>query len=150
MDLVNLLLHRRNSTVTVNGTVYKIDADGGCRGVADADAAKMLGNREAWRRWDGKPLQDRPAVQAVAKIGLITQDGEVVTPQPTVTPASIAETATIEWQEPAEGADWPDPVEAMPIEYLRRMADAYDVKHGTKTSKKTLIEKILVEMYPNR
>ena len=51
-----------------------------------------------------------------------------------------------EYHIPEDGL-WPDPTEDMPLDYLREMADAYEVKHTAKTSVKTLIKRIAGEMY---
>ncbi len=45
--------------------------------------------------------------------------------------------------------DWPDPTDGMSIDYLRQMADAYKVKYAKNAAKKTLIKRIMPEMYPD-
>jgi hypothetical protein len=47
---------------------------------------------------------------------------------------------------PTDG-DWPDPTDAMPMEYVREMAKAYDVAHNVRTSRKTLVKRINDAMY---
>lgn len=47
---------------------------------------------------------------------------------------------------PADG-DWPEPTDAMPMEYVRAMATAYDIPHNVRTSRKTLAKRINGEMY---
>jgi uncharacterized membrane protein len=43
--------------------------------------------------------------------------------------------------------DWPDPDEAMELDYLREMAEAYEVKFTARTGKKTLCRRIHAAMY---
>lgn len=167
MDLINLLPQRKNTVVTVNGSNYKIDGDGICHGVKDPDAAKMLRNTEAWRQWDGKTTTGSKGPTAAGKIGLIGSTGEVIHKQDTTKPDATAPLRAAqdqfeakkrgeaapeepEYRVPRDGEDWPDPVDAMPIDYIRQMADAYEVKHNARTSKKDLIKKIMVEMYPKK
>lgn len=52
------------------------------------------------------------------------------------------------WTEPAEGEDWPDPTEDMPLDYLRAMAAAYAVRSTSKTRKADLVTRIHAAMYP--
>lgn len=157
MDLINLLPHKKNTTVTVNVTTYKIDAEGICRGVADADAAKMLRNVEAWRVYTGAKSEAPRSAGAKGGIGLVSVDGTVhhkTAPAPAPAPKVESKPATpaaeVAWREPREGEDWPDPTDEMPVDYLRKMAEAYEVKHSAKTSKRDLIKKILAEMYPKK
>lgn len=161
MDLINLLPHKKNTTVTVEGTTYKIDGDGICHGVKDTDAAKLLRNIDAWRAHDGKPVAPKSA-GAPGGIGLIGVDGAVHHKRDDVTkpdldaPVRAAHDAfeakktgeLSKWEIPADGEEWPDPTEGMPVDYLRKMAEAYEVKHTAKTAKKDLVKKILAEMYP--
>ncbi len=51
------------------------------------------------------------------------------------------------YEVPAEGAEWPDVVEDMPMAYLKTCADAYEVKYATNIIKETLIERLKKEMY---
>lgn len=53
MDLMTTLPQKQTAhNVLVNGTVYKVDETGVCRGVKDEDAQKMLDG--AWEAWDGR------------------------------------------------------------------------------------------------
>ena len=168
MDLINLLPHKRNTAVTVNGTTYQIDRDGLARGIKKEDAAKLLQNVEAWREYTGKAptKSERPAG---ARIGLIGNDGSQIPPPDATNPAqdvsaNLAAQDQFEAKKKGEAnpppseaekyvvpedGNWPDPADDMPIEYLRQMAEAYEVKHSAKTSKKDLIKKITAEMYPD-
>lgn len=49
---------------------------------------------------------------------------------------------------PGEGEDWPDPTEGMSTDYLKQMAAAYEVKFAKNIGKKTLLKRIMKEMYP--
>jgi hypothetical protein len=48
---------------------------------------------------------------------------------------------------PVEGEEWPDPTEEMELEYLHKMALAYEVKAPANIGKAKLIEKIKAVMY---
>lgn len=164
MDLINLLPHKRNTAVTVNGHTYQIDREGVAKDIQKEDAAKLLQNVEAWRPWDGKTVAkaERPAG---ARIGLIGNNGEQVDTTKTDLDAQTRAAqdqfeakkrgeanpppSEAEKFEVPEDGDWPDPTDAMPIEYLRQMAEAYEVKHSAKTGKKDLIKKITAKMYPD-
>lgn len=50
-------------------------------------------------------------------------------------------------EHPAEGQHWPDPEPGMDIEYLRAMADAYNVRYTKNARAKTLSERIHKAMY---
>jgi hypothetical protein len=146
MDLINVLVHKRNTTVTVNGHTYPIDGDGVVRGVQQPDATKLLQNTEAWRQFNGKAPKG-PAAAPQGKIALLGQDGlPIAVPPPPPPPPAVSPD---QYVVPEDG-DWPDPTEEMPMEYLREMAAAYQVKYNGLTAKKTLIKKIMIEMYPQR
>lgn len=77
-------------------------------------------------------------------------------PVPEIPESSKAQAAPEEEEEevsgePAEAAEepaeWPDPDEAMDVEYLREMAEAYEVKFTARTGKKTLVRRIHAAMY---
>jgi hypothetical protein len=149
MNLISLTPAKRNTAVKVNGKSYDIDSDGICRNVLAKDAGKLLQN-SAWREWDGKATTTKAA--RAGSIGLITTDGSVLKKDekpttPPTTPLDSGEPSK-EWDIPGEGEDWPDPVADMPIEYLKAMADAYEVKYSKKPKAKELVKKILTEMYP--
>ena len=170
MDLINILPHKRNTTVTVNGHNYPIDGDGLCKSVQKEDAAKLLQNIEAWREFTGKLPGGRQERPAGARIGLLDAGGRPVPPTDVTDPmqdvsATLAAQDQFEakkrgeanpppseaakWVEPEDG-DWPDPIDKMPIDFLRKMADAYAVKHIKRTDKSELIKKIMAEMYPDK
>lgn len=57
MDLLSLLPHMRGQTIRVNGTEYAIDERGLAKDVSEADAAKLLQNRQGWKQQvERKPL----------------------------------------------------------------------------------------------
>ena len=51
--------------------------------------------------------------------------------------------------EPKDESEWPDPDESMDIDYLREMADAYEVKYTIRSAKAILIKHIMMAMYPD-
>lgn len=48
---------------------------------------------------------------------------------------------------PGEDGDWPDPTEEMSLEYLKLMADAYEIEYGARIGKEKLLERLKAEMY---
>lgn len=73
-----------------------------------------------------------------------------VTPAPArvkaAPPAQANEGAIADPPVPSDG-DWPDPTGEMSLGYLRQMADAYKVKYAKNAGKKTLIKRVMGEMY---
>ena len=90
---------------------------------------------------------------------LVEQDVELLaTPDidyPTLVPETepvtpVAETpATTAASEQAPVDEYPDPTEEMPIEYLKQMADAYEVSYTHRTGKTRLVQDITAAMYPD-
>lgn len=148
MDLINSLPHKRNTSVRVNSNTYQIDANGLCRDVADADAAKLLQN-DAWRLAGTAPAPK--AKKEGGRMKLIGADAPPSEPEETAQALSpgAAEPEVVEakYGVPGPGEDWPDPTEDMPEEYLRQMADAYEVPHKGNVSKATLVKRIQKAMY---
>lgn len=175
MDLENLLPHKRNTRVLVNGTVYEIDKDGVCRDVAAEHAEKLLQNVDTWQKYDPKAAAQRATARverakAAGGVKLLGADGKPVQrPEDATKPVMNAEkkakeadnTAAMEQAVEAaeksktkgdppvpEGdAEWPDPEESMSMEYLKLMADAYEVSYASNIGKKTLIARIKDAMY---
>lgn len=110
--------HMKGRQVLVNGNRYLLNEDGEVD-VDEADALKMrVGERDsAWRAVDGKAA---PKKQPVKK---------APPPEPV--------------EEEDEGdEEWPEPDEDMDIEYLREMADAYEVDYTSRTRASTLVKRI--------
>ena len=127
MDLRNKLTHMHGMSVNVNGTRYAILPDGVARDIKDDDAKKLLQN-EAWSIY----TQRQPvAGQTVKKLSIPA-------------PAPEPKKAPVE-----DESEWPDPDESMDIDYLREMADAYEVKYTIRSAKATLIKHIMAAMYPD-
>ena len=122
MDLRNKLTHMHGMSVNVNGTRYAILPDGVARDIKDDDAKKLLQN-EAWSIY----TQRQP-----------------VAGQTIPAPAPEPKKAPVE-----DESEWPDPDESMDIDYLREMADAYEVKYTIRSAKATLIKHIMMAMYPD-
>ena len=83
MDLENLLPHKRNTKVLVDGTIYEIDKDGVCRDVANEHAEKMLQNVDTWQEHDPKAAAQRAAARvsrakAAGGVKLLGADGKPV------------------------------------------------------------------------
>ena len=49
---------------------------------------------------------------------------------------------------PTGEEEWPDPAEAQGLDYLKAMADAYEVKYSPKIKAADLVKKIQAAMYP--
>lgn len=156
MDLENLLPHKRNTSVLVNGTKYDIGGDGVVRNVSEKDAEKMLQNEEVWKPFDSKrrEAQDarRKATAEKTRMALVTTSGKKITKEePKATKPKEGEGGEGEPGSdppvPAEGEEWPDPTEEMSVEYLKLMADAYEVTYAKNIGKATLIERIKAAMY---
>lgn len=78
MDLLNLLDHKKNTKVLVNGTIYAIGPNGVAKGVKDDDAAKLLQNDRVWKNYDPKKaaaLRAAAKKAAKGKMQLIGADG---------------------------------------------------------------------------
>jgi hypothetical protein len=151
MDLLCLQANLKGQKISVNGHVYDIGMDGIAHILDEVDAAKLL-KFPSWR----KPVVRAPV--AASKGPSSTEAPEVEAPKgpeaPEVKEPEVAvetletEIGVIKVRTPAVDADaWPDPEETMEVGYLREMADAYDVKHNEKTTKKALVKAILKAMY---
>lgn len=147
MKLRNLLPHKAGTIVSVNGTEYHIDNEGFVDVDKHDDANKLLANPQAWVIWDGsktpltvkkeKVVKD-PVVNAPSK-DVVKIDEEKIALGVAKEPIKSPEITTED--------EWPDPDESMDIEYLRQMADAYEVKYTANLGKKILINKIKKAMY---
>jgi len=122
MDLRNKLTHMHGMSVNVNGTRYAILPDGVARDIKDDDAKKLLQN-EAWSIYTQRQPVKKLSIPAPA-------------PEPKKAPVE-------------DESEWPDPDESMDIDYLREMADAYEVKYTIRSAKATLIKHIMAAMYPD-
>ena len=117
------------------------------QGVSDRDVERLQKADAAQARESAKlalksastPAGKAEAETMAASAGLATGEAAVGDGRPAA--------SAPKWTVPADG-NWPDPKEAMPIEYLHEMADAYEVKYGKKLGKKKLVKKIHDEMYP--
>lgn len=147
MKIQCTLKHFRGMTINVNGNSYVVDENLCIDTKTDADAEKLL----AGKSWTANVLEHghrvykpkpKPAV-APAK------DPE---PPPTqdVLPPVEEEEETAEGPVDTDGnplEEWPDPTEDMDPDYLRKIADAYQVSYKKNTGAKTLVKKITEAMY---
>lgn len=123
MKLQSLLPHRINTVVSVNGTEYRVDGKGIVNVTNEQDALKLLANAAGWKRYiEREPI----AVKAVEA--------------PAVALPSIVE-------EDTSIKEYPDPTMKMSVSELREIADAYQVEYDAKTSKKVLVDLIMIAMY---
>jgi len=127
LDMQNCLDHMRGGSVNVDGTVYRIGEDGVARGVAEKDAAVLAQNKSAWRilKTSVNVVERKPARSAKVQEVEISPMPMEIDPE-----------------------EWPDPTEEMDLEYLQRMADAYQVSYVARTTKARLIRDIMQAMYP--
>jgi len=171
MELQNLLFHKKNTAVSVNGHIYKIahdlvirDEEGKAVDVPQADGELLLANKTAWRLANA-PKPDRSAHKGTIK--LITATGEVIPPPSRlddVTKPAIEVSATIAAVDqfeakkrgevddgkdpviPKGNAEWADPKASYSLNWLRACAKAYKVKYVGK-DKASLVAKIKEAMY---
>lgn len=88
MQLQNLLTHKKNTAICVNGHIYKIAQDlvirddaGNAVDVPQSDAEALLGNKSAWRPV-GAAKPDRASMKGTMR--LVTASGQLI--EPPVTP----------------------------------------------------------------
>lgn len=146
MDLQNQLLHMRGKAIKVNGNTYELDDQGVARGVASEDAARLLKNKDAWKRY----VERTPPVPPKADL---TKTAKPPAPKPVEQPPPpppppVGDPPGDPGMEEAGGEEWPDPTEEMELDFLREMAKAYDVKFAPRTGKKRLVADIMAAMYP--
>ena len=138
MDLRNKLTHMHGMSVNVNGTRYAILPDGVARDIKDDDAKKLLQN-DAWSIYTQRQPVAGQTIPAPAP----------EPPKKSKEPEEAFVKAPEALEDPEEESDWPDPDEEMDINYLREMADAYEVKYTIRSAKATLIKHIMAAMYPD-
>jgi hypothetical protein len=161
MQLQNLLQHKKDSQILVNGHIYKIAHDlvirddaGNAVDVPKEDAERLLANRDAWRPV-GVPKTPREVQKGTMK--LITATGDLIeAPKPVEVekPAVVAPvTAPIVETKPQEdppipgkGEDWADPDAMYSMKWLLACAKAYKIKKPGK-DKAVLVEQIKAAMY---
>jgi len=152
MDLQNVLPHKRNTKVLVDGTVYDLDEQGVVRGMKKEHAEKLLQNRQVWRIFtERKPVEGKKSKKA-AEAQKAPEKVESPSEAPEVSEEPLE--ALTDDSGDSEGDsgsedEWPDPEDSMPIEYLREMAEAYEVKFTERTSAATLVKRIKKAMYPD-
>lgn len=174
MQLQNLLPHKRNTTVCVNGHVYRIaqdlivrDEDGNAVDVPQEDASKLLGNAEAWRAVGATPAPKLAREEAKAGFQVVLSDGTVVAPErhtEDATKPAMEVSAVVAAQDafeakkkgelpapkdppiPEAGGEWADPLPSYSMEWLQACAKAYKVKYKGK-DKTALVQKIKDAMY---
>lgn len=167
--LQNRLKHKKNTKVSVNGTIYVIDGKGLCHDVAEEDAKKLLQN-DAWRTWPRasikkEPPPPPPPPPPSGKIKVVTQTGiidpaeeyqksqkEVHEPQEEgnseeYMKSQKADPKPAEERVPEGDEEWPTPTVAMSLTYLREMADAYEVPYHPRTGVKRLVADITAAMF---
>lgn len=67
-DLLNLLEHKKNTRILVNGTIYAIGPDCILKDVSEEDAKLLLQNDRVWRKYDPKKAAElRAEMKAAAK-----------------------------------------------------------------------------------
>jgi hypothetical protein len=164
MDLLNILKDKAGTLILVNGRRYTIGTDGIARGIDIEDAQKLLQNHQAWKRV-GVPekvalpgVTEKPQSVVVSlppplapkPISPLPKEPPVASPAASSVASPRASQTEVKFEEPPEeNEEWPDPKESMDLEYLRQMAEAYEVKWAPRTGKKRLIQDILAAMYPD-
>lgn len=173
MQLQSLLTHKKNTSVSVNGNIYKIamdlvvrDEQGNPVDVPQTDAEKLLNNSKAWKVV-GNDTGKTNRVEAKAKLKVVMADGSVVAPktQPEIvsqlaTPIPEAKAAPIATEAPKpatgsiqdppipkKGEEWADPSVNYSLEWLQACASAYQVTKSKTKDKAALVKKIKAAMY---
>lgn len=143
MDLKNKIAHKINTSVSVNGTTYRIDSEGVLRDVPKEDAAKLLLGHSEWKVY----TERRPVAAPV-------HAPPVPAPTPPEDPiaAPTPEADGVEAGDGVAGTDseareWPNPSEDLGIDFLRKMAKAHNVKFGNRTKAGTLVERLEKVMF---
>lgn len=80
VKLINLLEHKKNTRILVNGTVYMIGPDGIVEVGKDEDAKKLLQNDRVWRKYNPKQaaaLRAQAKAAAKGRMQLIGADGPI-------------------------------------------------------------------------
>jgi hypothetical protein len=80
VKLINLLEHKKNTRILVNGTVYTIGPDGIVELGKDEDAKKLLQNDRVWRKYHPKQaaaLRAQAKAAAKGRMQLIGADGPI-------------------------------------------------------------------------
>ncbi len=159
MKIRCLLKHMVGQNVLVDsGATYKVgqvgeqylivDEEGKPLDVPDDDAEVLLENRDAWRAVVAKaPVKAEESEKTPEE-----PEKDAEPPKEPEEPKTPAEPPK-EPEEPttdSEGTteEWPDPTEEMDIEYLKKMADAYEIPYAVNIGKATLIKRIMKAMYP--
>lgn len=166
MLLRNRFEHMKGKGVLVNGHLYKIGQDGvPCDDagkhldVPEADAKKLLGNRDAWSLYDPSKASQVAAVAAPEKprLQLVTNAGEVIPPPPppfvpgpelapTPPTTPVMAPAVVDPPIPTGKQEWADPKPEYSLEWLQACAKAYKVKVKGK-DKVALVKTIKAAMY---
>lgn len=148
VNVQNTLSHMKGQIISIEGREYKLDENGIFWGMPDEDARQLCERRGTpWRYYtERKPVTAAPL--PVAPVALPPEPPPPVVPSEPVKAVEPTEGvgATVE-KIPGEGEEWPDPVMSMSLEYLHKMAQAYQVKFSKNTPKPTLIKKITAAMY---
>lgn len=143
---------KADKSIYVNGTVYQVDAEGCVEVNKKADAAKLLGmpgwveasQAGANHRQSARPQPRKGGVALINSVGAPVP-GQKGMPEPEKTLEPVP-------QDPESGgqegdAEWPHPTEDMDLDYLKEMADAYEVSYGRNIGAKTLVKRIEEAMY---
>lgn len=116
MDLLNVLDHKKNTRVAVDGTVYEIGPDGVAKGVTEAHAAKLLQNVKVWKKHDPKraaAVREQAKKELRGSMRLLDKNGNPVNPPPD-TPGPPADPMMEVYKRPP--VDGPPPVpDAEPV-----------------------------------
>lgn len=139
MKLQSLLPHMLNNSVRVDGVTYRTDSNGVTTVNDEKHIQKLLSNSAAWR-----PYVERVPVSAsgkptkpVAKPAPVAELAKVIKPEPVSEPEPELE----------DREEYPDPTMSMTLARLQEIAGAYEVPYTSKTTKRELVDAIMVAMY---
>ena len=159
MRLQNLLSHKKNTAVLVNGTIYKIahdhiirDEQGNVLDVCEKDAKKLLANKLVWRelKEEAKEVK-KDEIKVTPKVEKIIPEIKPVVvvekPIPEVKKPEVApKVVNGDPPIPKGKEEWADPSDKFSMEWLQKCAKAYGIVYTGK-NKLMLVQKIKKAMY---
>jgi len=149
VDVKNTLSHMKGQWINIDGREYQCDQEGVIRGIPEADAKQLLDRRNGpWRLFtERKPVSASVPEIVPPSLPPVPSVAPAPVPEPVAQSSEVPEATAVVEKIPGPGEEWPDPTTDMSIEYLQKMADAYQVKYSKNTSKKELVKRLAATMY---
>ena len=109
-----------------------------------ANARRTADTLAAIQEFAREKVAEQEAMQKLPAPPAALEPPKVSVPAPVPPPPA---TTQAEYTVPEEGEPWPDPVDDMPLDYLKLMADAYQVRYQPNIGKPKLIAKLTEAMF---